>query len=47
MNFFFIILLWQHILYVVSRAGRQVESTCVRARETTYTNTGYVATTIL
>ena len=25
MNFFVIILLWQHILYVVSHAGRQVD----------------------
>jgi len=33
-------------VYVVSRARRQ-ESTCLPARETTYTNTGYAATTVL
>ena len=37
-------------VYVVSRAGRQVDSAGRQvdpAQETTYTNTGYAATTIL
>ena len=39
MNFFVMILLWQHILFLVQGG--------LPARETTYTNTGYAATTIL
>ena len=35
------------VFVYVSRAGRQVDSTCLLARETTYTNTGCAATTIL
>jgi len=49
MNFFrynIVVAAYPVFVYVVSRAGRQVV-TCLPARETTYTNTGYAATTIL
>jgi len=45
MNVFVIILLWQRILYLCTlflvQGGKWTQ------RETTYTNTGYAATTIL
>ena len=48
MNFFVIILLWQHILYLCTLfLVQRGKWTCLPARETTYTNTGYAATTIL
>ena len=33
MNFFVIILLWQHILYVVSRAGRHLQEASASLHE--------------
>ena len=44
MNIFVLILLWQHILYLCTLFLVQGG---LPARETTYTNAGYAATTIL
>ena len=49
MNFFVTILLWQHIMYLFTsflvQGGKwtHLESTCLHARETTYTNNDMLA----